>query len=128
MFRPLLLISLCLITSITQASDDLYTKEYQQCIDKADGVTIKIIECANEEYDLQDKRLNVAYQIVMANSSTIQKDKLKKAQRLWIQYRDANCAFYNDPEGGSLARIMANDCMVEETAERAKELEDMSQL
>lgn len=128
MFRSTLIIGLLLISHTAQASDDLYTKEYQQCIDKADGVTSKIIACANEEYELQDKRLNVAYQILKANSSQGQKDKLKKAQRLWIQYRDANCAFYLDPEGGSLARILSNDCMVEETAKRAKELEDLSKL
>jgi len=51
------------------------------------------------------------------------KSTLKTAQRLWIKYREANCGFYYDPDGGSMARINANDCFMTSTAERAKELE-----
>ena len=49
--------------------------------------------------------------------------QLLEAQRAWIKYRDANCAFYYDPDGGTLARVNANSCMLTATAERARELE-----
>ncbi|MGB0126460.1 MAG: lysozyme inhibitor LprI family protein [Rhodocyclaceae bacterium] len=52
---------------------------------------------------------------------------MQEAQRAWIKFRDANCDFYYDPEGGSLARVSANDCMMSSTARRAKELESLNQ-
>jgi uncharacterized protein YecT (DUF1311 family) len=47
---------------------------------------------------------------------------LVEAQRAWIKFRDANCGFYADPEGGSAARVTANECFLNATADRAKEL------
>lgn len=49
------------------------------------------------------------------------------AQRAWVQYRDANCAFYADPDGGTAAGVAANDCMLREIAERAAELRLLTQ-
>lgn len=111
--------------STAYAHNDLYSTEFQQCLDQSNGITSKNIACIKEESDLQDKRLNTAYKVLKTSISKERQEQLKTAQRLWIQYRDANCAFYHDPEGGSLARVMANDCMLEETANRAKELEDL---
>jgi len=47
---------------------------------------------------------------------------LVEAQRAWIKFRDANCGFYADPERGSAARMTANECFLNATADRAKEL------
>jgi uncharacterized protein YecT (DUF1311 family) len=47
---------------------------------------------------------------------------LQVAQRAWIKFRDANCAFLNDPDGGQEARMMANECVLRMTAERANEV------
>ena len=51
------------------------------------------------------------------------KKQLQTVQRLWLQFRDANCDFYADPDGGTLARLGANECMMTLTAQRAQELE-----
>ena len=53
--------------------------------------------------------------------------QLQQVQRAWIKYRDANCGFYDDPDGGSLARVSANDCMMATTTRRARELESFRQ-
>ena len=45
-----------------------------------------------------------------------------EAQRAWIKFRDTNCGFYADPEGGSAARMTANECFLNATVDRAKEL------
>jgi uncharacterized protein YecT (DUF1311 family) len=50
---------------------------------------------------------------------------MDKAAGLWLQYREANCKFYDDPEGGSMQRILANDCFLRMTAERAEELNSL---
>ena len=47
------------------------------------------------------------------------------AQLAWVSYRDANCSFYNDPEGGTIARLDANTCMLDMTARRVMELRDI---
>ena len=61
----------------------------------------------------------------MAEVPSPRKKQLQEAQRSWINYRDANCAFYDDPDGGTLARVNANAnaCMMTTTVNRARELE-----
>ena len=44
------------------------------------------------------------------------------AQRLWVQYRDANCAFYG-VEDGSIRQVQAAECIRSMTEDRAHELE-----
>ncbi len=41
--------------------------------------------------------------------------------------RDANCGFYADPDGGTLATVNGNDCFMSATAARAKALEGFKQ-
>ena len=53
-----------------------------------------------------------------------QHDQLRAAQRLWIQYRDANCLYYGLGEG-TIARIDAGECMRSMTEARARELEGL---
>lgn len=53
-----------------------------------------------------------------------QREQLRTAQRLWIQYRDANCLYYDLGEG-TIARLDAGECMRSMTEARAKELENL---
>jgi uncharacterized protein YecT (DUF1311 family) len=53
-----------------------------------------------------------------------QREQLRSAQRLWIQYRDANCLYYGLGEG-TIARIDAGECMRNTTKARAEELEGL---
>lgn len=48
---------------------------------------------------------------------------MQEAQRLWLKFTKANCDFYYDPDGGTAARLAANQCAVDARAGRAKELE-----
>ena len=124
--RTILLSSLLLNAAVAHANEALYTAQYSICLDQSEGVTYAMLDCISEELNTQDARLNGAYQKLKASLSAERKQSLLAAQRLWIQYRDANCDFYYDPEGGTLHRVMANECMLQETAERAKELETLS--
>lgn len=105
------------------AHENGLSKPYAACMDKSGGVTMDMIECITAEYQRQDARLNNTYKAVMAELPPPRKKQLQNAQRAWIAYRDANCAFYDDPDGGTLARVNANACMMTATAERARELE-----
>ncbi|WJJ93967.1 lysozyme inhibitor LprI family protein [Neopusillimonas aromaticivorans] len=99
-----------------------YSKTFTSCMDKSGGVTVEMIDCMNAELVRQDAKLNAEYTLLMGSLSAERKTQLRSTQRAWITYRDENCNFYYDPEGGSLARVQANMCMLQMTAERAGEL------
>ena len=103
------------------------TKQFSVCMDKADGVTQNMVECIDAEIKRQDARLNKAYKALVADLNPERKKQLLEAQRAWLKFRDTNCAFYFDPDGGTIARVQAVDCMMTMTASRAKELENFTQ-
>jgi uncharacterized protein YecT (DUF1311 family) len=74
-----------------------------------------------------DQRLNTAYQGLTQRIEPGQRDPLKAAQRLWVQYRDANCRFYGSQEG-SIRQVQAAECLRGMTQDRALELEKAMKL
>ena len=89
-----------------------------------DGDTFQMVECLKAKTVQWDKRLNVAYQKALQDAVPAQREPLRAAQRLWIQYRDANCLYYGVGEG-TIARLDAGECMRSMTEARAKELEGL---
>lgn len=106
-----------------KADDGGFSRSFSTCMDKAGGVTQGMVECIDAEVKRQDVRLNKAYKAVMADLPVARRDELQGVQRLWLKFREANCRFYADPEGGSMARVEANHCFLAVTAARARELE-----
>ena len=100
--------------------DHWFDGEYQNC----DGSTVEMMDCIGELRDKWDHRLNDAYKRVLADQEGSQKQALRHAQRQWIAYRDANCAFYAGGEG-SIARRETATCAYGLTRDRAQELEMM---
>lgn len=109
---------------VASAQDSHLSKKFDACMDKSGGVTMDMIDCIGAEFERQDVRLNKAYKSLMTNLTPERKKQLQEAQRAWIKFRDLNCNFYHDPDGGSIARVNANSCMMRMTADRAKELEN----
>jgi uncharacterized protein YecT (DUF1311 family) len=107
------------------AAESETTKEYSACLDKANGVTVEMIDCIGAETKRQDVRLNENYRRLLSKVSLHRKRELLEAQRAWMRFRDANCRFYYDPEGGSLSRVIAAECILSATADRAKELKQL---
>ncbi|HEY8036526.1 MAG TPA: lysozyme inhibitor LprI family protein [Methylobacter sp.] len=118
-----------LIAAVVQPvfADDGLSQVFSTCMDQSDGSTPSMIECMGAETERQDVRLNKAYEDIMVGLSSERKKQLQEAQRLWLKYRKANCDFYYDPDGGTIARVNANQCFMSATAERAKELEGLKQ-
>ncbi len=56
-----------------------------------DGSTYEMVDCLKAKTGAWDKELNAAYRAALEAAQPKQADQLRKAQRLWIQYRDANC-------------------------------------
>jgi uncharacterized protein YecT (DUF1311 family) len=88
-----------------------------------DGSTYEMVECLRAKTAQWDKRMTIAYQRMLNAGEPKQREQLRVAQRLWIQYRDANCLYYGLGEG-TIARVEAGDCMLRMTQSRAIELED----
>ena len=91
-----------------------------------DGSTPEIVDCLAVKTARWDKRMTIAYQQAMKDAPDKQRDQLRAAQRLWIQYRDANCLYYGMGEG-TIARVDAGECLRSMTEARAHELEKLGQ-
>jgi uncharacterized protein YecT (DUF1311 family) len=89
-----------------------------------DGSTADMVECLKAKTAQWDKKMTIAYEKAMKDAGPQQHDQLRAAQRLWIQYRDANCLYYGMGEG-TIARIDAGECMRSMTEARARELEGL---
>ena len=111
-------VSICLLASAAYAGDQ--GDPAQSC----DGNTFEMVECLKARTAQWDKRMMVAYQQAMKDAVPQQRGQLRAAQRLWIQYRDANCLYYGLGEG-TIARIDAGECMRSMTEARARELEGL---
>jgi len=74
-------------------------------------------QCAANEYRSADKDLNAFY-------SKLEKSKeLVSAERAWVAYRDAECAYQvKAVEGGSMAPLVQASCLADLTKQRLKQL------
>jgi len=84
--------------------------------------TYEMVDCLNAKAAQWDKRMGIAYQRSLKAGGDKQRNQLRAAQRLWIQYRDANCLYYALGEG-TISRVEAADCLFRMTKSRAEELE-----
>jgi uncharacterized protein YecT (DUF1311 family) len=115
--RGIFIAVLCVLSSAAQAGDQ---GDPRSC----DGSTAEMVECLKAQTAQWDKRMTIAYQQAMKNAADAQRDQLRAAQRLWIQYRDANCLYYGMGEG-TIARVDAGECVRRMTEARARELESL---
>ncbi|NPD65563.1 DUF1311 domain-containing protein [Lichenicola cladoniae] len=102
-----------------------WTADHNQCNNQTN--TIDITSCINARTAIWDQRLNQAYKAltVMLAGEPSTKSRLaplQTAQRAWLKYRDANCAYYNAQEG-TIRSVEVSDCMQRMTQDRAIELQ-----
>ena len=128
-YTCLLMVCLALIPSQALSQEIKgYSQTYKACMVKANGTTFDTISCQQAELDIQDKRLNQHYKALLKNLNAERQEDLKVAQRAWLAFRNANCSFYLDPEGGSMHRVLSSDCVLSHTTTRANELKDMLEI
>ena len=83
-----------------------------RCLGRASSLAAKktsrlaVVECVQAKTNVVDQRLNVACKGLQARIDAAQHQPLLAAQRLWVQYRVANCSFPRstgrvDPTGAS---------------------------
>ncbi|WP_443749656.1 lysozyme inhibitor LprI family protein [Asticcacaulis solisilvae] len=106
-----------------------YSHEFDMCIDRAQAMDAAMANCEDEELARQDKALNVVYKTLTAKLEPDRQEMLRKSERLWVQFRDAECDLQSSAEaGGTLAPVIQEDCLMSMTADRVKQLKDMLDL
>jgi uncharacterized protein YecT (DUF1311 family) len=100
---------------------------FDKCMEIAAAVDPRMIECYGAEIALQDKRLNVAYRKLLPKLDPDRRKALVEVQRQWLRYTGANCDFYYEPNGGTAARMAANECSIRARSARATELEEFAE-
>ncbi len=85
--------------------------------------------CARYKYEQADAAMNRVYRQLMAELAGFDgkdQEKLKQAQMLWVQYRDANCeseaSIY---EGGSIRPAIYSHCLASMTQERTRRMKTL---
>lgn len=99
---------------------------FNSCMEKSEGITVNMLDCNADEIEYQDKLLNKFYKAAMNGLTPARKKQLQEAQRAWLKFRDTNCNFYADPDGGTSAALNSSSCFAEATQMRATELETIS--
>ena len=112
------LLALC---GVASAAENAALKK---CMDGA-NTTADMVSCNAKATKVQDDRLNRAYKTALAAQEGARKQQLQDVQRLWIKYRDANCAFAGSATGGSIDQVNGSVCVLDMTQTRAQELEDL---
>ena len=116
-------IAMVLACAVTLAARPLRAEPASEdpCADRKS--TTDIVECLATQAAVWDRRLSVSYQKLLDSLPARRRDRLRNAQRLWIQFRDANCAYFAS-RSGTIARIEAGQCLLRLTTARTIELED----
>src|SRR5262249_37165403 len=89
------------------------------CANATDQGTLT--QCANNSLKASDAKLNQTFRALQAKVSKPGKDKLQKAQRAWIAWRDAQCAFNTlGSNGGSVHAMAQASCLDDLTQAQTK--------
>ena len=87
------------------------------------AVTLAMENCFDRAYKAADGGLNQKYSQILKVLQPDDLQRLKVAQRLWIQFRDATCTAESDLYTGGTASAPAySACLEELTRQRAADL------
>jgi uncharacterized protein YecT (DUF1311 family) len=85
-----------------------------------------VTQCFVLEAQRADMELNLLYNTIRQILAPNERRQLQAAQRLWVQFRDANCAAERALYGvGSAARMAHEACLGADTRQRTAELNVM---
>lgn len=93
--------------------------KYSQCMKKSEGITVNMLDCIAEEDRYQTKRLDSNLKKLSLLLSSAEKTKLNNAQKDWQKYTQTTCDFYHTAASGTMASLIANNCFLNNTTERA---------
>ncbi|MGV1014340.1 MAG: lysozyme inhibitor LprI family protein [Methyloceanibacter sp.] len=95
------------------------------CVEAPDANTFSLVACHMREQTIWDEYLNTWYGEAQdrLKDDTAAAGALKAAQRTWIAFRAAKCAYWAKRyDGGTIVSVLTGDCMRIETGRRALEM------
>lgn len=101
-----------------------------KCLDSDDGQsTAGMVECFDSAYAAWDKELNATYATLSASLDPKSRGLLKRSQRQWIAFRDAERQFWRAPwttDRGTLIQITLGQTNVDLVKDRVLALRGYS--
>lgn len=124
---PVLRIYVCLAGALLISASGFAEPPPSESCDSPRG-TLEVNRCAKQDLDAQDRLLNETYQKVLWQLNTdpqqTTREKLIKAQRLWVQFRDADCKAQESVyDGGTVHIAIYLACLRDHTVQRIKDLD-----
>lgn len=95
--------------------------DYARCLEAAKSVEPAINACQDAERARQDAALDAAFARALQSVNVRQQPKLVEAQRRWIAFRDADCA-WRDVGDPALDRHVRTQCRARMTSARIEAL------
>lgn len=107
---------------------------------KGDDSTMNLKSCVGDAYDAADKLLNRVYEreVVRLKGAAASGDaadaaaaketltRLIASERAWVAYKTADCVLQGvEMLGGTGEQLAIGDCLLAQTKQRAKRLEDL---
>ncbi|TPI35310.1 DUF1311 domain-containing protein [Mesorhizobium sp. B3-1-6] len=112
-----LLLPACLVLLATAPA------AFAEDCDRNDDSQSMLNICADADYQAADAKLNATYKGLVGDNDQKANKLLQTAQRAWIAFRDAECAYSTaDSEGGSIQPMEVSECLTELTNQRIKQL------
>ncbi len=123
-----ILIGVIIVTCSLSANSLSQEKKASEVPCGENGTQAEANACARDEYRKADAEMKKLYGRLMTELADYKGDdqqKLRRAQALWLKYRDANCeseaSIY---QGGSIRPAVYNSCLASVTRERAQRLSE----
>jgi uncharacterized protein YecT (DUF1311 family) len=126
MKSPFILTACLFIFSLAWADDIQYSKQYNECLSEAAGITKAMRYCIREEYIKQDKRLQDAYKKALQSEEINPgaRKALVAAQLAWLDFKNKTCNYYNEKDG-QIFVVMRDQCHLEMTVSQANRLHNL---
>ncbi len=120
MKKSLLALSLAAFAPLTLAAEPFCDSghphpidvQFERDMDASGGVTVEMRNAQGRAHERWDTELNMEYRELMANLAADEKAALKKAQRAWLQFREAESEFWWTESlsgGGTLQPVIVSD-------------------
>ncbi len=101
-----------------------HAQSYKQCQAEANGIIPMLKDCDAAELDRREAVLNRLYKQVLVAVSPGRQTGLRKAERAWVAFADAECDFRMSAEAGGMdAPLAYNACRLELIAHRIDDLQ-----
>ncbi|WP_322051696.1 lysozyme inhibitor LprI family protein [Paraburkholderia bannensis] len=114
--------SAILVSSVFAAASSCFAAQ-PECLNSA-ATQLAMDECVGRAMKADDAKLNETYKALLAKVSKNGANQLRKAQRAWVAWRDAQCEFNTmGTTGGSINSSMYGLCIDELTQEQTRRLD-----